>query len=167
MGVDSTEGKVYLLPAKGSIQPDDEIIAPALYRLIHIKGDEAGNRLVRHIQFRGIEFRYTDRMPEDVWPEEWIKRQAELPDAMIVVEDAEHVAITDCHFLWSGSYAVDLEKYAQNIEVTAQRNRPHGVRWRSPAGVRTRAEGCEQEQHRSLATLFITPAKEGTSIPPQ
>ena len=116
--VDSTEGKVYLLPGKGSIQPDDEIIAPALYRLVHVKGDEAGNRLVRYIQFRGIGFKFTDRMPEDVWPEEWIKRQAELPDAMIVVEDAEHVAITDCHFQWSGSYAVDLEKHAQNIEVT-------------------------------------------------
>ncbi|MGA3244697.1 MAG: right-handed parallel beta-helix repeat-containing protein [Bacteroidota bacterium] len=115
--IDSTEGKVYLFPATGTILPDDEVIAPALYRLIHIQGDEEGKRLVRHIQFRGIEFRYTDRMPEDVWPEPWIKRQAELPDAMICVEDAEHVVITDCTFLWSGSYAVDLEKYAQNIAV--------------------------------------------------
>jgi hypothetical protein len=56
-------------------------------------------------------------MPEDVWPEEWTKRQAELPDAMISVEDAEHILIRDCTFLWSGSYAVDLEKYAQKIQV--------------------------------------------------
>ena len=115
--IDSTEGKVYLLPAAGTIRPDDEIIAPVLYRLIHIQGDEEGNRLVRHLQVRGIEFRYTDRMPEDVWPDTWIKRQAELPDAMISVEDAEHVVITDCTFLWSGSYAIDLEKYSQKIGV--------------------------------------------------
>jgi len=115
--IDSTEGRVYLLPAAGTIGPEDEIIAPAVYRLIHVKGDGAGGRLVRHIQFRGIEFRCTDRMPEDVWPEEWIKRQAELPDAMIVVEDAEQLAISGCTFLWSGSYAVDLEKHAQNIAI--------------------------------------------------
>ncbi|HSQ76815.1 MAG TPA: right-handed parallel beta-helix repeat-containing protein [Bacteroidota bacterium] len=115
--IDSTAGKVYLLPPKGTIQPEDEIIAPALYRLVSVRGDEENNSIVRHIHFRGIEFRYTDRMPEDVWPEEWIKRQAELPDAMIVVEDAERIVIRDCHFRWSGSYAVDLEKYAQNNAV--------------------------------------------------
>ncbi len=115
--IDSSEGKVYLFPTSGTIQPGDEIIAPVLYRLIHIQGDEEGSGLVRNIHIRGIEFRYTDRMPEDVWPEEWIKRQAELPDAMISVEDAEHVRISHCTFLWSGSYAVDLEKYAQNIAV--------------------------------------------------
>ena len=115
--VDSAEGRVFLLPAAGTIRPDDEIIAPVLYRLVHIRGEEHTGRLVRNIHFRGIEFRYTDRMPEDVWPEEWIKRQAELPDAMIVVEDAEHLLISGCTFLWSGSYAVDLEKYAQRIEL--------------------------------------------------
>jgi hypothetical protein len=115
--VDSAEGKVYLLPAAGTLGPDDEVIAPVPYRLIQVEGDEEGGRLVRHIQFRGIEFRYTDRMPEDVWPEEWIKRQAELPDAMIVARDAEHLVISGCTFLWSGSYAVDLEKYAQNIAI--------------------------------------------------
>jgi hypothetical protein len=115
--VDSTHGTVYLFPAAGTIRPEDEIIAPVLYRLIHIQGGQDGNRLVHHIQIRGLAFRYTDRMPEDVWPEEWIKRQAELPDAMISVEDAEHILIRDCTFLWSGSYAVDLEKYAQKIEV--------------------------------------------------
>ena len=115
--IDSTEGKVYLLPGAGTIRPDDEIIAPVLYRLMHIQGDEEGSGLVRYIRIRGIAFRYTDRMPEDAWPEAWIKRQAELPDAMISVEDAEDVAITDCTFLWSGSYAIDLEKYSQKITV--------------------------------------------------
>ncbi len=115
--VDSTHGTVYLFPAAGTIRPEDEIIAPVLYRLIHIRGEEQTGSLVRNIHFRGIEFKYTDRMPEDIWPEEWIKRQAELPDAMISVEDAEHILIRDCTFLWSGSYAVDLEKYAQKIEV--------------------------------------------------
>ncbi len=115
--VDSARGKVYLFPASGTIQPNDEVIAPALYRLVRVRGEEEGKGLVHHIQFRGIEFRYTDRMPEDVWPESWIKRQAELPDAMIRVENAEHLVIADCSFQWSGSYAVDLEEYAQNIMV--------------------------------------------------
>ncbi len=115
--IDSTLGTVYLFPVAGTIRPEDEIFAPMLYRLIHIQGDEENKRPVRHIHFRGIEFRYTDRTPEDVWPDEWTKRQAELPDAMISMEDAEHILIRDCTFLWSGSYAIDLEKYAQKIEV--------------------------------------------------
>jgi hypothetical protein len=115
--IDSTEGKVYFLPADVTITTDDEIIAPTLYRLVHLQGDEGSGRLVRHIHFREIAFRYTDRMPEDVWPDPWIKRQAELPDAMISVEDAENIVIKNCTFLRGGSYAVDLEKYAQNITV--------------------------------------------------
>lgn len=115
--IDSQAGRVYLLSEHGTIRPDDEIIAPALYRLIHIKGDEANQRLVKNIQFQGIEFRYTDRMPEDIWPDEWIKRQAELPDAMIYIEDAKDLVIRECRFFNSGSYGIALEKYSQRIQI--------------------------------------------------
>ncbi|MCU0645749.1 MAG: hypothetical protein MUC94_16005, partial [bacterium] len=37
--IDSKAGRVYLLPENENIRPEDEIIAPILYRLIHIKGD--------------------------------------------------------------------------------------------------------------------------------
>lgn len=99
------------------MQPDDEIIAPVLYRLIHIKGDDTNQRLVKNIHFQGIEFRYTDRMPEDSWPDEWIKRQAELPDAMIYAEAASDLVIRDCKFFNSGSYAIALEKFAQRNKI--------------------------------------------------
>lgn len=113
--LDTARGRVYLLPEAGTIRPEDTILAPVPYRLVWIRGDSS--RPVRSIHFRGIEFQYTDRMPEDVWPEEWIKRQAELPDGMIRVEHAERVHITECRFQWSGSYAVDVEKHAMRISV--------------------------------------------------
>lgn len=115
--IDSNTGNVYLLPAPGTIDPEDEIIAPVLYRFIHIKGDEAKQRLVKNIHFQGIEFRYTDRMPEDIWPDEWIKRQAELPDAMIYIEHARDIVIRDCKFFNSGSYGIALEEFSQQITI--------------------------------------------------
>jgi len=115
--VDRQAGKVYLWPRSGALRPEDEILAPVLYRLVHIHGDEAGNALVQNLQIQGITFTCTDRMAEDRWPEEWIKRQSELPDAMLYVRDARHLLIQDCRFMHSGSYAVDLEGYAQDIAI--------------------------------------------------
>ncbi|HPN35204.1 MAG TPA: right-handed parallel beta-helix repeat-containing protein [bacterium] len=115
--VDRHAGKVYLWPRDGRLQPDDEILAPVLFRLVHIHGHEAENALVHNLQFQGITFAHTDRMAEDRWPEEWIKRQSELPDAMIYVQDARQLLIQDCRFIHSGSYAVDLEGYAQEISI--------------------------------------------------
>jgi len=115
--VDRKAGKVYLWPRSGALKPSDEILAPVLFRLVCIHGDEAGNALVQNLQFQGITFACTDRMAEDRWPEEWIKRQSELPDAMITVRDAQHLLIQDCRFIHSGSYAVDLEGYAQDISI--------------------------------------------------
>ncbi|MBN1542211.1 right-handed parallel beta-helix repeat-containing protein [candidate division KSB1 bacterium] len=117
--VDSRRGKVYLWPESGTLGADDRVMAPLLYRLIEIRGDADKQQLVKHIEFEGLEFRYTDRMAEDQWPEEWIKRQAELPDAMIVIEDAENLVIQNCKFFYSGSYGIDLEKHAQRIRIVA------------------------------------------------
>ena len=115
--VDSKEGIVYYYPEKELINSDIKILAPKLYRIIHLKGDEINNQFVKNIKFEGIEFRYTDRMAEDLWPDEWVKRQAELPDGMIYIENAKDIEITKCKFFYSGSYGVDLEKYSQNIRI--------------------------------------------------
>ena len=115
--VDTAQGLVFLLPPNGTLRPDDELIAPVTYRLVHVRGDEVNNRLVQYLLFEGIEFRHTDRMPEDIWPEEWIKRQAELPDAMVYMEDVADLEIRRCVFLHSGSYGIDLERHAQRITI--------------------------------------------------
>lgn len=116
--LDTTRGMVYLLPSAGTVRPEDVVVAPVPFRLVELQGDSV--RPVCNIRFRGLEFRYTDRMPEDIWPEDWIKRQAELPDGMIRGEHVEDVEITECRFLRSGSYAIDLEKHAMG--VTIERN---------------------------------------------
>lgn len=114
--VDSAAGKVYLWPANGD--PNTNAIwAPTLYRLVELKGDGLGRTTVHDVQFQGLTFACTDRLPEDQWPDEWLKRSAELPDAMMWFEGASNCVIERCTFAHSGSYGVALQNYAQGIRI--------------------------------------------------
>ena len=92
--------------------------APASYRLMELKGDALGKTKVHNVEVRGITFTCTDRLPEDQWPDAWVKRQAELPDGMLAVEGAENCVIDSCTFTYSGSYAIAFQNYAQSNRVT-------------------------------------------------
>jgi hypothetical protein len=115
--VDSAQGKVYFWPEAGS--PNGlKMTAPAAYRLLEMKGDSYGKPTVHDIMVRGLHLTCTDRLPEDQWPDEWVKRQAELPDAMLFMNGVENCVIDSCIFTYSGSYAVAFQNYAQNNRVT-------------------------------------------------
>ena len=115
--VDSAQGRVYYWPPAGT-PADMRITAPAAYRLMEMKGDPLGKTVVHDIVVKGIHFTCTDRLPEDQWPDDWVKRQAELPDAMVSVEGAANCVIDSCTLTYSGSYAIDLQNSAQNIRIT-------------------------------------------------
>ena len=115
--VDSANGKVYFWPLSGS-PAGMKITAPTATRLLEIKGDPLGKSTVHDVIIRGLHFTCTDRLPEDQWPDAWVKRQAELPDGMIAIEGAENCVIDSCTITYSGSYAIAFQNYARNNQVT-------------------------------------------------
>ena len=115
--VDSALGKVYFWPESGSPNAM-KITAPTAYRLLELKGDPLGKTPVHDVEVRGIHLTCTDRLPEDLWPDEWVKRQAELPDAMISMVGAANCLLDSCTLTFSGSYAVALQNAAQQIQIT-------------------------------------------------
>lgn len=90
--VDSGEGKVYYWPPDGTMA-GKQTIAPGLHQLIRLEGDSEAGPTVAHIQFRGLTFRYTDRVEEEQWPGDWLKRNSESPDAAIFL-----MGVADCEF---------------------------------------------------------------------
>ncbi|MCX6343905.1 MAG: right-handed parallel beta-helix repeat-containing protein [Armatimonadetes bacterium] len=114
--VDSAQGKVYYWPIDGTMK-GKKAWAPNLYRLMQFNGKNDGETLVHHIEIRGLTFTCTDRLPEDKWPEEWVKRQAELPDAMVFLEGIADCTLENNTFTYSGSYSLALQYFAQRIKV--------------------------------------------------
>jgi len=80
-------------------------------------GASAFDQLVRYVEFRGLTFVCTDRMPEDQWPKDWLKRNAENPDGTLFLQGVEACTIADSTFRNCGAYAVVLDHYAQRVSV--------------------------------------------------
>jgi hypothetical protein len=87
--VDSAAGKVWYWPRAGEDMTRAEVLAPRVYELLRLQGDEKNQRWVRKVTLSGLTLQCTDRMPENEWPEEWLKRQWENVDAMLYVQGAE------------------------------------------------------------------------------
>jgi hypothetical protein len=80
-------------------------------------GASAFDQRVRYVEFRGLTFEGTDRLPEDQWPKDWLKRNAENPDGALCLQGVEACTITDCTFRNCGAYGVVLDHYAQRVSV--------------------------------------------------
>ena len=114
--VNSAEGKVYFWPESGS--PNAlKMTAPTTSNLIQVIGNPEGKPAVQEIAFRGLTLTCTDRLPEDKWPDSWIKRNAELPDGTLVLDGVQGCEISNCTFLHTGAYAVLLRNYAQKNKI--------------------------------------------------
>ena len=114
--VDSTAGKVYFWPPGDSLT-GMSVWVPGLERLVEFQGSDDGSALVHDVEIKGLTFTCTDRLPEDQWPDAWVKRQAELPDAMVYLEGVADCVLDGNTFLYSGSYCVALQNYAQRVSV--------------------------------------------------
>lgn len=111
--VDSEHGKVYYWPQEDENLATAQVLAPKLYELVRLQGNEAQNEYVRKVSFEGLTFIYTDRVPENEWPDEWLTRQWENVDAMVYLTGTEACRIYDCRLLHSGSYGVTINHYGQ------------------------------------------------------
>jgi hypothetical protein len=114
--VDSAAGRVYFWPPDGTMK-NHTALAPKLYELLRLQGDEEQAQWVRQVEFSGISFVCTDRLPENEWPHAWLKRQWEHVDAAVYVQGAEDCAITGCRILNSGSSGLTLNHHAQRLRV--------------------------------------------------
>lgn len=118
--VDSANGKVYYWPQSEETINADSIVAPKPYELISLQGDKVDDsfeKLVEYIAFEGIAFHYTDRLPENQIPKDWVIRNAENPDAAIYLDGTRHIRIQNCEIAHSGAYAIMVNHYGQYNEI--------------------------------------------------
>ncbi len=128
--VDSSKGRVYYWPVDGDDMTTAHVIAPELYELVRLQGIGQEGPFVENVQLHGLTFAYTDRLPENQWPDEWIVRQWENPGATLFMEGTKDCVVMDCRFLHNGSYGITMR-------FTAQRNRIEGcqIGWTGSGGI--------------------------------
>ncbi len=113
--VDSQKGIIYLWPKEDGLE-NKTVLAPKLYELVHIEGTDKGG-YVSNILFEGITFSHTDRMPEDQWPDQWLKRNFENPDAAFFIENAQQITVSNCKMLHVGTFGITLNKTARDCWI--------------------------------------------------
>jgi hypothetical protein len=115
----SLGGKIYLYPSSGT----DDIFVPKLFELIRVDGGGDGNTWsgtpVQYIHFDGITFTGTDyRVSEsnDVMAQhDW--QMVDVPEGLLRIRNASNITIRNSIFTKSGSDAIRLDRYAQNILI--------------------------------------------------
>lgn len=112
--VDSEKGKVYYWPRPEEDMKTAQVIAPRLCELVRLQGDEKKQEYVRNVSMEGLTFIYTDRVPENKWPDEWLTRQWENVGASIYLTGTEKCRLYDCRILHSGSYGITINHYGQH-----------------------------------------------------
>ena len=117
--VDSENGKVYYWPKAGENLEKKKVTAPVANELVVLQGNDAKSEYVKKVVFEGITFAFTDRLPEDQWPDSWPVRQWENPGGMILMEGVEDCAIRNCRLYRSGAYGVSILRHALRNEVAA------------------------------------------------
>ncbi len=115
--VDSQKGRIYYWPILNDMK-NSEVLVPHLYQLARFQGQPEQEKWVHDIEFRGITFMHTDRLPEDKWPRWWLKRQWENPDAALFVQGAHDCTFAGNRVMHSGTYGITLCHYAQNIKIS-------------------------------------------------
>lgn len=118
--VDSQAGKVYYWPKDANSIDTDQIVAPKPYELLKLQGDKVEQNfanLVQYLTFDGISFEYTDRLPENEFPDDWIIRNAENPDAAIYLDGTKNIKIINSSVKHSGSYGITVNHYGQLNEI--------------------------------------------------
>ena len=115
--VNSQEGKIYYWPRKNENLLKDTTVAPKLYEIIRLQGDEERGNLVQNVTFDGITMKYTDRLPEDQWPYSQLMRQWENVDAALFITGAQNCTFINNRILFSGAYGITLNHYAKKIRI--------------------------------------------------
>ncbi len=115
--VNSKTGKLYYYPNDNENLNTATVIAPRLYELIRLEGDEKTNAFVHDVEIKNLELKYTDRLPEDKWSYTTLMRQWENIDAAIYLTGVKKCSITGNKILHSGAYGITLNHYCQQNKI--------------------------------------------------
>lgn len=128
--VDTALGKVYYWPLETQNLATADVRAPKAYRLLLLQGTGEKGPFVHHVEFHGLTLQFTDRLPEDRWPADWLIRQWENVDATIYLQGTHDCTFTGNRILRSGAYGVTLKHHAQRNRIEANE-----VGWTGSGGV--------------------------------
>ena len=115
--VNSKAGKIYYWPRENENLLKATTVAPKLYEIVRLQGDEARGKYVHDVTFDGITMKYTDRLPEDQWPYDQLMRQWENVDATLYITAALNCTFINNHILNSGAYGITLNHFAKKIRI--------------------------------------------------
>ncbi|MEK7407037.1 MAG: right-handed parallel beta-helix repeat-containing protein [Acidobacteriota bacterium] len=102
--LDRAGSTVSYRPLGGEDMAREEVIAPAITQLIRLEGKPQQGQFVRHVTFRGLDFRHTDWTME---PKGYADAQAATQaGSAFEAVGAEDCAIERCVFTQHGGYAV-------------------------------------------------------------
>jgi hypothetical protein len=109
--LDRGVGRLFYMPQPG-INPNDlTFVAPCLNRIVYAKGDVNVGTHVKHVHFKGLEFRHTTFTLGQI--------EARVhTDAAVMFENTSDCRIEQCHFENIGGYALWLHLDSQRNVFT-------------------------------------------------
>lgn len=114
--LDSLRGKVYLWP-KTEPLTDGRVVVPAATALVQLRGDDAKKTWVTNVRFLDIDFRMTDRDPEDRWVSTGPNPDLTPSAATLLMEGVENVAIEGCRIEQSGNWGLAIDGHALSCRI--------------------------------------------------
>lgn len=123
--LDSAKGKLYLWSLDG--KKPENIAFPQCVELIRVEGesqeDQATDRVVRGLEFKGITFtgndRYTWKDLEPSYQHDW--SAVDQASAMLRLRCAEACVVEDCRFVQGGTTGIRLDLQAQDNRIEGNR----------------------------------------------
>lgn len=114
---DEKTGVLSYWPASGDDLMKDDVIAPAIQRLVQIEGKPEAGRFVHDITFRGLDFRHVDWT---IGPRGDADTQAAI-EAVPAFEasGAQNISIEHCTFAQMGGYAIWFGRGSKGNQIAA------------------------------------------------
>jgi hypothetical protein len=114
--INTSEGKIYYWPKEN--EPGN-VYYPLLKEIIHVKGDQQRNKIIRNIEFKGITFCGGNR---DTWEDGDAGIQHDWAfygksDALVRFTDTQDCIIDECTFINSGGGGIRFDFFSQNNKV--------------------------------------------------
>lgn len=113
--LDRSTGQLIYIPKPGETPESAVVVAPRLDRLLRLAGDVPGRSWVQYVQFRGLEFAYTNWS----YPPEGVRYpQAEVGlESAISALGARNVVFEDCGIRHTGGYAMGFGIGCRQVRV--------------------------------------------------
>ncbi|KQC29953.1 right-handed parallel beta-helix repeat-containing protein [Flagellimonas eckloniae] len=113
--LDRQDKKLYYFPLEG----ETEVVAtiPSLINVLRLEGDAANNKLVEHVQFKGLTFSHTTWiLPRDV--EESGYGQADIRmDGAVFLTGAKNCLFEECEVTAIGNYGIEISLGCSNNRI--------------------------------------------------